>query len=106
MGDSVEGFAEVRLGHSNSLSLIHQAGHSIIEGNQVGQLGLALHEPMLAGPDPLLVPHMLCDLSQDNLLHNLLWHQDQAAVPQILLTTLLVDGSPFGKSAVFWDLSS
>ena len=37
---------------------------------------------------PLVVLHMLCDLPQDDLLHNLPWHQDQTdmpVVPQILL---------------------
>ena len=38
---------------------------------------------------------MLCDLTQDDLLHNFPWHQGQAdkpVVPQILLTALLVNG--------------
>ena len=53
----------------NSLSLIHQVGHLIIEGDQVGQAGPAFHELMLAGPDPLIVPRMLYDHTQDDLLH-------------------------------------
>ena len=51
----------------NSLSLIHQVGHLIIEGDQVGQVGPAFHEPMLAVPNPQVAPHMLCDLPQDDL---------------------------------------
>ena len=44
-------------------------GHSIIEGDQVGQARPAFHELMLAGPDPLIVPRMLYDHTQDDLLH-------------------------------------
>ena len=80
--------------------MIQQAGHSIIEGDQVGQAGPAFHEPMLARPDPLVVSHMPSDLTQDDLLHNLSWHPAQAGrsvVPWILLTTLLVDGSHISK---------
>ena len=62
----------------------------------------------LAGPGPPVVLLMLCDLPQDDLLHNLSWHQGQAdwhVVPQILLTTLLVDGRHTGKPSVIWNLS-
>lgn len=52
VGDRVKGFAEVRVDRIHSLSLIHQVGHLVIEGDEVGQAGLAFHEPMLAGPDP------------------------------------------------------
>lgn len=54
----------------NSLSFIHQTGHSITERDQVGQAGPAFREPTLVRGDPLHVPHMLCDLPQDYLLHN------------------------------------
>ena len=54
MGDIVKGFAEVKEGNDNSLSIIHQAGHSITAGDQVGQAGPPFHEPMLAKPDPML----------------------------------------------------
>jgi len=103
VGHSFRGFAEVEVGYVNRLSLIHQASHSIVEGDHVGQAG-----PMLAGPDPPVVSHMPCNLTQDDLLHNLSWHQGQAdgpAIPQILLTTLLVDGSHAGKPPILWDLS-
>jgi len=43
VGNSVKGFAEVSADYFNSLSLIHHAGHLIIEGDQVGQAGLAFH---------------------------------------------------------------
>jgi len=46
----------------------------ITERNQVGQAGPAFHEPALAGPDPPVVPHMPCDLPQDDLLYNLSQH--------------------------------
>jgi len=32
----------------------------IIDRVEVGQAGPAFDEPMLAGPDPLVVPHVLC----------------------------------------------
>jgi len=50
---------------------------------------------MLTGPDPLVVLHVLHDGTQDDLLHNLVWHRgqaDRAVVPRILLLALLVDG--------------
>ena len=74
---------------ANGCQLLH-VGHSII-GDQIGQAGPAFHEPMLTGPDPLVVLHMLCDLLQDDLLHNLSWYHGQAdrpVVPLTLFTTL------------------
>jgi len=58
-------------------------GHSITEGDQVGQAGPDFHEHMLARPDLLAVLHMLCDFPQDDLLHNLCWHQGQADGPTV-----------------------
>ena len=46
-------------------------GHWIIEGDQVGQAGPALCEPMLARPDPPVVLHMPRDLPH-LLVHYLL----------------------------------
>ena len=69
-------------------------GHLVIEGDQVGQVGPAFHEPMVAGPDPLVFLHMPGKYTQDELLHNLAPHQGQAdrlVVPGILLPALLVD---------------
>ena len=63
---------------------------------------------MLAGPDPLDAMHVLCDLTQDDLLHKFPWYRGQAdrpVVPQILLTALLVDGSHIDKPPILWDLS-
>ena len=54
MGDSVKGFAEVWLDHSNSLSLIHQTGHWIIEGDQVGRLPEPFVNPCWLGLIPRL----------------------------------------------------
>ena len=51
MGDSVKSFAEVQADYVNSLSLIYQAGHSVIEGDQVDQARPAFHKPMLARLD-------------------------------------------------------
>jgi len=68
----------------------------------------AFHELVLAGPDPLDAMHMLCDLIQDDLLHNFPWYRDQAdrpVVPRILHTALPVDGSHIGKPPILWDVS-
>ena len=86
MEDSVEGFAEVEVDYIRSLSHIHFVGHLVTEGDEAGQAGPALHEPMLAGPDPPVVLHIPC-----NLFHNFTWHRGQAegpVAPQILLRTL------------------
>ena len=56
VGDSVKGFAEVQLDYINSLSFIQQADHLIIEEDPIGQAGSAFCEPMLARPDPPVVP--------------------------------------------------
>ena len=79
----------------------------MIEGDQVGQAGPALREPMLARPDPPVDPHVPRDLPQDNLLHNLPRHRGQAnrpVVPRILPAALLVDGNYIGKPPVFWEI--
>ena len=61
MGDSVKGFAEVYVDYINSLSLVYQSGHPVIEGDEVGQARPAFHEPVLAGPDPMDAMYVLCD---------------------------------------------
>jgi len=38
VGDSVKDFAEVYVDYINSLSFTHQVGHSVIKGDQVGQV--------------------------------------------------------------------
>jgi len=60
----------------HNLSLIHQAGHLVTEGDQVGQTGPAFCELPggLPGADPPVVLHMLCDLIPDDLFYNLAWH--------------------------------
>lgn len=40
-----------------------------MEEDLVGQAGNAFHEHMLVKPDPLVVPCMLCDCTQDDLLY-------------------------------------
>jgi len=65
----------------------------VIEEDQVGQAGPASHEPVLAGPELLIVLHTPSEHTQDELLHNLPWHQGQAdrpVVPGILFLALLV----------------
>lgn len=71
MGD-VFGFAEVWIAYIHSLSFIHQAGYSVIEGDQVDRAGLTFHEPTLARRHPLIVSHVLCDYIQDDLFHSFL----------------------------------
>lgn len=98
---SVKDFVEVHVDYVNILSLIHQAGHKIID--LVGQARPAFHEPMLAELDPPVVPHMLCDLLQGDLFHNLPWHRgqpDRSEVSQILIMTLLMDGSHIRKPPI------
>ena len=75
-------------------------GHLAIKGDEVGQAGPAFHEAALTAPDPLVVLHMLGELTQDEPLHNLPWYRGQAdrhVVPWILLPTLFVDGRYVGK---------
>ena len=55
MGNSVKGLTEVQVNNIQSLSFAHLAGHLVTEGDQVGRAGFAFHEPMLAGPDPLII---------------------------------------------------
>ena len=40
VGDCVKGFADVYVDYINSLSLMFQAGHLVIEGDEVGQGGV------------------------------------------------------------------
>ncbi|KAK4807797.1 hypothetical protein QYF61_023630 [Mycteria americana] len=77
VGNRVKGFTEVQIDNIHSLSLIHQAGHLVVEGDQVGQAGPAFPEPMLAGLDPLVIFYMPCDGTQDDLLHQLSWYRGQ-----------------------------
>lgn len=48
-------------------------GHLITEGDEVSQVGLSFHKPMLAALDHLSVLYVSCDAVQDDLLHDLLW---------------------------------
>ncbi|KAJ7405732.1 hypothetical protein WISP_138315 [Willisornis vidua] len=94
VGDSVKGCAKVRTDHIHCLSLMHQAGHLIIKGDQVGQTGPALPKSMLAVSEPLSILKVLCDRTQGHLLHKLARHQGQAdrpVVAQVLLAALFVD---------------
>jgi len=74
VGNSVKGLTKVQVDNIHTLSLIHQVGHLVIEADQVGQAGPAFHEPMLAGPDPLIVFPMPGERTQDESLHNLPQH--------------------------------
>ena len=68
MGNSAKGLTKVQVDNISSLSLIHWAGHLVIEGDQVGQAGPAFHEAMLGGPDPLAVLHMPVEHTQEDAL--------------------------------------
>lgn len=46
-------------------------GHFVVEGDQAGRAAPAFCKPMLARPDPLVVLHVPCDDTQDDLLHEL-----------------------------------
>lgn len=59
MADSVKGFAELHVDLCEQ-PFPHLPNGSII-GHQVGQARPSFHEPMLAVPDPPVVPHMPCD---------------------------------------------
>ncbi|KAJ7426315.1 hypothetical protein WISP_17085 [Willisornis vidua] len=62
---------------------------------------------MLAGSDPLSILKVLCDCTQDDLLHNLARHRGQAdrpVVASVLLVALLVDLCDIGQLPVIWDL--
>ena len=74
VGDGVKGFAEVWVDYVNSLSLTYQMSPLLMERGEAGQAGPASCEPMLTSPDLPDVPHVLCDLPQDDVLHNCTWH--------------------------------
>ena len=81
--------------------------HLVLEGDQIGQIGPTFHEPMLAGPDPLVVPDMLHNHTPGDLLHDLPQYQGQADRPVILWVLLLaffVPGHNVNKSPVTWDV--
>lgn len=89
--------------YTNSLSLIHQAGHAVIGVDEVGQAELAFHESMLSGLDLPVVLHMMCDCIQDDLFYHLSWHRsqdDRLVVLRVLPSTLLIDGCHISKSPV------
>lgn len=91
-----------------SPALIHQALHLVVQGDQVGKEGPALHKSMLAGLDVLIVLHVLCNGTHDHVLHNLAWNQgqsDRTAVLGIILP-ILVDGCYTCQFPVFWNFSS
>ncbi|KAJ7403659.1 hypothetical protein WISP_149712 [Willisornis vidua] len=83
VGDSVKGFAEVQIDHIHSLPLIHLVGHLIVKGDQVGQTEPALPKSVLTGSEPLSILKVLCDHTQDDLLHSLSRHRGQADRPVV-----------------------
>lgn len=71
MEGSVKCLNKVQTDNVYRLSLISQAGHLVVEGDQVSQAGHTLYELMMTGPDSLVFPHMLYDLILDDLFHDL-----------------------------------
>ncbi|RMC12018.1 hypothetical protein DUI87_11151 [Hirundo rustica rustica] len=55
VGDSAKGLAEVQVDNIHSPSCIHQAGHLVIKGDQVGQTQLTPPRPVLAVSDTLAI---------------------------------------------------
>ncbi|TRZ24888.1 hypothetical protein HGM15179_002237 [Zosterops borbonicus] len=55
VGDSAKGLAEVQIDNIHSPSCIHQVGHLVIKGDQVGQTPPTPPKAMLAGSDPLAI---------------------------------------------------
>ena len=86
----VRGLTEAWLEDIYSSSLAHGCSHSILEGPQVAEAGLALGAATLAVPNLLPVPHVPQHRSQEDLLHELPRHGGEAgrsAVPRVLLLT-------------------
>ncbi|RMC15738.1 hypothetical protein DUI87_07942 [Hirundo rustica rustica] len=71
VGDSVKSLAEVQIDNIHSPSCIHQVGHLVIKGDQVGQTRPAPPKPMLAGSDTLAILQLLHDETQYKLFHYL-----------------------------------
>lgn len=57
--------------HIHSLSLVLQVGHPVIGGDQLSQAAPAIHKTKLSGPDSLVVLHVPCDGSQNDLFCHL-----------------------------------
>ncbi|RMB92284.1 hypothetical protein DUI87_31396 [Hirundo rustica rustica] len=71
VGDSVKGLAEVQIDNIHSLSCIHQAGHLVMNGDQVGQTRPTPPKPMLAGSDTLAILYVVHYDTQYKLFHYL-----------------------------------
>ncbi|KAF4795904.1 hypothetical protein TURU_088662 [Turdus rufiventris] len=84
VGHTIKGFTIYRYTHPHSSSFKYV---SVTEGPAFAKLGLAR-------PDPLVVLHVLHNGTQEDLFHDLLWHQSQTDMPadtQILIPTLNED---------------
>jgi len=67
LGHIVKALAFVWEDYISNLSLIHQVGHSLIEGHQVGIAGPAFHEPLLARFEPPVVLHIAYELKRKKI---------------------------------------
>lgn len=74
-GDSIKVLKTLKMYFPTSTACPHSLGRSLGHKRRSScQAGPAFPKPLLAGPDLLVVVHMLCDCSPDDLLHELPWH--------------------------------
>lgn len=88
MGESFKGITEVHEDNIPWYSLIHQAGHFIIEGYEVDQAWFSLIKCMLTTSDYFLVFHVFQNAFQEDFLHRFSADRgeiDETSVPCIFL---------------------
>lgn len=61
----------IQVANTHSLFLTHCVGHLVLKGDQAGQAASAFQEALWAGPGPLVVLHVPCDSSEEDLLCDL-----------------------------------
>lgn len=102
--NSIRCLAKLQVNNIHILSFIPYMGHLITKGDQVSQARSAFHKPILTGCDHPSVVYVLCGSTQDDLHHDLSWHQgqtDRPVIPWILLPALLLDGYHIWQLLVF-----
>lgn len=73
VGTSAKSFSKIQVDNIHCLSLIHYSGHLAIEGDHISKAGFSIPKIKLAGPDPLVVLHVLHHGTRIDLLHDLPW---------------------------------
>lgn len=76
VGDGVKHFIKIQVDNVHSLSIINWECHLVIE-DQVNQAGPAFRKAMLAASDLSVVPCLLFNSFQEDLLHNPSQYQDE-----------------------------